>query len=212
MKYEIVGKKIKYNCPHCGVGLSSKMRNAGKSENCPKCGGSIEVPAKDLMLSINGREREIKNLNSRVEGLNNRINGLKQQLDHSKVRHKEDRDNWSQVLREHDAEMAFARQETPRNNFSQSYGNDYARLPDRTLAIVLALLLGLFGVHKFYVGDNAQGVLILILTILLSWTGIYLIIAALVIIIEVITWALMTHQQWRSYCARIMGIQRTMNY
>ena len=39
---------------------------------------------------------------------------------------------------------------------------------DRVVAIVLALVLGGLGIHKFYLGKTAQGVIYLVL----SWTGI----------------------------------------
>ena len=55
---------------------------------------------------------------------------------------------------------------------------------DKSLVVILALLLGGFGIHYFYLGKNMLGVLM----ILFCWTGIPLLIA----IIDFIRFACMS--------------------
>ncbi len=56
--------------------------------------------------------------------------------------------------------------------------------PNKIAACLFAILLGLFGAHKFYLGQPMWGVLYLLLTILLWWTGIVVIILAIICLIE----------------------------
>ena len=56
----------------------------------------------------------------------------------------------------------------------------------RTTYILLALFLGLFGIHKFYVGKNAQGIIYLLLTTLFCWTFIVPIIIGIIALFDLI--------------------------
>ena len=56
----------------------------------------------------------------------------------------------------------------------------------RTSYILLALFLGLFGIHKFYVGKNAQGIIYLLLTTLFCWTFIVPIIIGIIALFDLI--------------------------
>lgn len=56
----------------------------------------------------------------------------------------------------------------------------------RLVYIILALLLGLLGVHNFYAGFGGRGAVQLLITIFLGWLGIGILINAVWILIEII--------------------------
>jgi TM2 domain-containing membrane protein YozV len=51
--------------------------------------------------------------------------------------------------------------------------------PSRTVAMILCLFLGLLGVHRFYLGHNTSGGVILALDLIFCWTVIVPVIIAL---------------------------------
>lgn len=63
----------------------------------------------------------------------------------------------------------------------------------RTVAILLALFLGNFGAHRFYVNQPGNGIVYL----LFSWT----LIPWLVAIVEGLVYAVMTDEEFREFCA-----------
>ena len=67
-------------------------------------------------------------------------------------------------------------------------------MPNRTVAILLALFLGGFGAHKFYLGKPGMGILYLVF----CWTFI----PGFIALIELIMMALMNEQKWQEYCAK----------
>lgn len=44
IKKGVLGQKVLYNCPTCGVPLSSAFENAGRSDKCPDCQHPHVVP------------------------------------------------------------------------------------------------------------------------------------------------------------------------
>lgn len=64
----------------------------------------------------------------------------------------------------------------------------------RMVAILLALFLGWFGVHKFYLGQATHGIIMLVLFIF----GIGIIINTVWSIIDIITYATKTDEQFSS--------------
>ena len=65
-----------------------------------------------------------------------------------------------------------------------------ARSKERVLAVVLAVLLGAFGAHRFYLGHIGLGLLYL----LFFWTFI----PAIVAFVEAIVWATMNEGDWQA--------------
>lgn len=66
--------------------------------------------------------------------------------------------------------------------------------PNRVLAIVLCLILGTFGVHRFYVGQTGVGLVMLLCTVLsgfLLWP-----LMLLVNLVEIVVWALTSDADW----------------
>jgi TM2 domain-containing membrane protein YozV len=49
-------------------------------------------------------------------------------------------------------------------------GRTSADSPNKVVACLFSILLGIFGAHKFYLGDTMMGVLYLVLNVLLCWT------------------------------------------
>ncbi len=45
-------------------------------------------------------------------------------------------------------------------------------MKSKTTAGILGILLGCFGAHKFYLGYTKEAVIMLLVSLLLSWTGI----------------------------------------
>ena len=74
----------------------------------------------------------------------------------------------------------------------------------KTTAIVLALLLGDAGIHKFYLGQTLQGVLYLIF----CWTLIPVVLA----IVDAIIYISMSDQAFQQkYCGGVVNQQQQMN-
>jgi len=66
--------------------------------------------------------------------------------------------------------------------------------PNRTAAIIFALFLGGFGIHRFYIGQPGFGIVYLLITLfsgLLLWP-----IIVLVNVVEAIAWACMSEDEW----------------
>jgi TM2 domain-containing membrane protein YozV len=57
----------------------------------------------------------------------------------------------------------------------------------KVVYVILALFLGVFGVHNFYSGHTASGIVKLLLTLLLGWTVIVIIFVFLMCIIDICT-------------------------
>ncbi len=66
------------------------------------------------------------------------------------------------------------------------YSQQLANQKDRLLVILLALILGNFGIHNFYLGFNDKGIKQLLLSVLLSWTFIVPLIVWICAIIEAV--------------------------
>ncbi|MEN6449923.1 MAG: DUF4339 domain-containing protein [Thermoguttaceae bacterium] len=65
-----------------------------------------------------------------------------------------------------------------------SAGGSSGSCPNRVVACLLALFLGGLGVHKFYLGQTAWGMVYLLATILLCWTIIVPVVIGIVCLIE----------------------------
>lgn len=72
----------------------------------------------------------------------------------------------------------------------------------KVVAGLLAIFLGLFGVHKFYLGHTGAGVLILLLNLFLWWTIIVPAIIELVCFIEGIIYLVKSDEEFQRDCVR----------
>lgn len=70
-------------------------------------------------------------------------------------------------------------------------------MKNRFVAILLALVLGTFGLHKFYLGRKAECGL----CVLFCWTGVPLLAG----VSEAIGYAKMSTEEWNSYALSIQG-------
>ncbi len=70
------------------------------------------------------------------------------------------------------------------------------KVPDKTIAIVLALFVGWFGIHKFYLGQTGEGVAFLLLNLFLFWTLIVPLIISVVCLVNVIQYACTSEERW----------------
>lgn len=61
---------------------------------------------------------------------------------------------------------------------------DKSKLKNRTVYAMLALLLGMLGIHDFYIGKTTEGLIKLLLNIFLCWTIIVPVIIFFITIIE----------------------------
>lgn len=78
----------------------------------------------------------------------------------------------------------------------QQYANQPTKIPDKTIAIVLALFLGGLGIHKFYLGETGAGIAYLLLNLLLCWTLIVPVIIGIVCLVEAIRYACTSQERW----------------
>ena len=65
--------------------------------------------------------------------------------------------------------------------------NNTYNYKSKSLAVVLCLFLGMFGIHRFYVGKIKSGLAYAILTLLLNWTIIIPCIEAIFVIADLVT-------------------------
>ena len=78
------------------------------------------------------------------------------------------------------------------NDDGQQYGQQYVQQPvygqqkSKVAAGLLALFLGCFGVHNFYLGYTKNAVIQLVLTLVLGWIGVGLIATAIWAIIDAV--------------------------
>ncbi|TLN04709.1 NINE protein, partial [bacterium] len=66
----------------------------------------------------------------------------------------------------------------------------------KVVAGILGILLGGLGIHKFYLGYNKEGIIMLAVSLLLSWTGIAPAAVGLIGLIEGIIYLTKTDQDF----------------
>lgn len=69
--------------------------------------------------------------------------------------------------------------------------------PNRIIAAILAITLGIFGIHKFYMRDYGAGAVMLLSGVLLSWTVIVPLIIAFIAFFQGLGYLLETDSQWQ---------------
>jgi TM2 domain-containing membrane protein YozV len=74
--------------------------------------------------------------------------------------------------------------------------------PSRIAAALLAIFLGHFGAHKFYLGQSGRGVVYLLLNVFFFWTVIVPLVFAVICLIEGIVYLTYTDRQFASRYAR----------
>lgn len=72
----------------------------------------------------------------------------------------------------------------------------YTSSKSRAVAILLAFFLGLFGIHKFYLGQNKLGLCYLLATLFLGWAGVGVILVGIACIIDCIVYITMSHEDF----------------
>jgi Zn-finger nucleic acid-binding protein len=60
VKKSVAGTSVKYDCPGCGVRLTSNLVEAGKGDQCPDCGAVFHVPGDREKLEEAKRQLEQK--------------------------------------------------------------------------------------------------------------------------------------------------------
>lgn len=72
------------------------------------------------------------------------------------------------------------------------------QIPNKTVAVLLALFLGGIGVHRFYIGQTKSGLIWFFSALLLSWTFIAPVLFAFFALFEAIGYMMETPEKWES--------------
>jgi TM2 domain-containing membrane protein YozV len=178
------------SCPHCRKTLSGKDELAGRAATCSACKTEFKIP----LLGVKKPESESDPL----------------YFLHSPQKSLPD----TQTLSNQSANFTAPNEYTPNTNTKYCYycGAVIASLaeicpkcgvrqpsmpgvvgqvstgPNKVVACLFALFLGLLGAHKFYLGQTMWGVFYLLMNILLFWTFIVPIIFSIICLIEGLTY------------------------
>jgi len=148
------------HCPHCGIDYEVEAEDLGANANCESCG-------KDFILKkdIPKTKKPTIKIQSRKPPLGTPGNPM------PKV------DGGS-----------YHRGGQENSSYGQPQTVQYvAAQKSRGVYIILALLLGLIGIHNFYIGRYGSGAFQLIFTVALGWTIIAPIFVFLIVLIEMFT-------------------------
>jgi len=147
-----MGNTIQFKCPSCDRVLIVSRSLSGKKGRCPKCANISIIPAQPPDI--------VSALNIQIDddlGVSNYANP---------------RTKYCHYCGSIIASLAEicprcgVRQPDQPSRGGQSRGDS----PNKVVACMLALFLGLFGAHRFYLGETMWGAFYLIMTICLFWT------------------------------------------
>lgn len=161
-----VSDSIDFNCPTCGTMLKVPQSLGGKLVKCPKCQGFFVAPPKQ------------QNIASALQ-----IN-LDDDLDVST--YAKPNTKYCHYCGSLIASLAKICPKCSVRQPDQSFRGRQSESdsPNKVTACLFAMFLGLFGAHRFYLGQPMMGVLYLLMNLILFWTIIVPVIFCIICVIE----------------------------
>ncbi len=159
-----------YYCPGCGEPVKNSARF------CPNCGKQLVDDLEDIDFTSNTSTVTQGNMQYQAQQNMHDMVDDDDYLEEEEVYEQPQVDPYQEYLRHtydykgHDKVEYHSTYQAPRNRRIdyESYVNYNWPKRSRIAAGVLAIVLGGFGIHKFYLGKVGQGIMML----LFNWTGI----------------------------------------
>jgi TM2 domain-containing membrane protein YozV/predicted RNA-binding Zn-ribbon protein involved in translation (DUF1610 family) len=161
-----MSESFQFNCPSCRTTLMISASLRGQKARCPKCMTISDIPTQPRdVVSVLGIQ------------LDDALDTSTYANPHTKYCHH----CGSKIAALAEiCPKCGVRQPGHATRGRQSLGDS----PNKVVACLFAFLLGLFGAHRFYLGETMWGVFYLIMNILLFWTVIVPLVFAVVCLIE----------------------------
>jgi predicted Zn finger-like uncharacterized protein len=179
-----VGDSIQFNCPGCQTTLAVPESLGGKLVKCQKCQGLFVAPPKQR----------------------NVVSALETNLDDDLEVSTYAKPN-TKYCHYCGAIIASLAESCPKCGVRQpdqpsrgSHGGSGS--PNKVAAWLFAIFLGLFGAHRFYLGQSTMGVLYLLMNILLFWTVVVPVVFAIICLIEGLVYLTYTDSDFAEKYAR----------